>query len=280
MKIRKITSLTALISFVLMILTSVILFIVPQGRVAYWSDWRFLGLSKTDWGNVHINMGLLFLLALGVHLYYNWKPILSYLKNKRKQIKIFTAEFNIAFILTTFFVVGSYFLIPPFNWVMAFNDHLKDAAANKYGEPPYGHAELSSLKIFAKKVDLDLQQSLERLNLSGIQVTGTEQSLLTIAKRHHISPQDVYLKMKPVQTQQATASFTWPEMPPPGFGRKTLAEIGSQYNLSLPNLLHSLSGQGIEAVAEDSIKTIAQETGKDPIEIYEMVRAVALQMSR
>jgi hypothetical protein len=40
MKLRKITSLTALLSFVLMLVTSIILYIVPQGRVAYWADWR------------------------------------------------------------------------------------------------------------------------------------------------------------------------------------------------------------------------------------------------
>ena len=51
MKMRKITSLTAALSFLLMVLTSIILYIVPQGRVAYWADWRLWGLSKTDWGN-------------------------------------------------------------------------------------------------------------------------------------------------------------------------------------------------------------------------------------
>ena len=54
MKIRKITSLTALVSFLLLILNSVILYIVPQGRVAYWSDWHLWGLNKTEWGNQHI----------------------------------------------------------------------------------------------------------------------------------------------------------------------------------------------------------------------------------
>jgi len=46
MKIRKITSLTALVSFVLEVITSVILYIVPQGRVAYWADWHLWGLNN------------------------------------------------------------------------------------------------------------------------------------------------------------------------------------------------------------------------------------------
>lgn len=77
MNMRKITSLTAALSFMLMVLTSVILYIVPQGRVAYWADWRLWGMSKTDWGNIHINLGLLFLLAGFLHIYYNFCEDLS-----------------------------------------------------------------------------------------------------------------------------------------------------------------------------------------------------------
>ena len=87
MKMRKITSLTALVSFLLLILNSVVLYIVPHGRVAYWSDWHLWGLNKTEWGNQHIIIGILFLLALFLHIYYNWKPIVSYLKNKARQLK-------------------------------------------------------------------------------------------------------------------------------------------------------------------------------------------------
>jgi len=107
MFIRKTTSLTMLISFVLLVLTSVILYIVPQGRVAYWPDWHLWGLSKTQWGNLHINLGFLFLLAGFLHLFYNWKPMMAYMKNKAKKLKVFTANFNIAMILTVVISVGT-----------------------------------------------------------------------------------------------------------------------------------------------------------------------------
>jgi hypothetical protein len=67
--IRKVTSLTAALAFILMVLTSIVLYIVPQGRVAYWADWRLLGLTKTDWGNININLGLLFLITAP----WNWQ---------------------------------------------------------------------------------------------------------------------------------------------------------------------------------------------------------------
>ena len=46
MKIKKIASLTAALSFIMMVLTSFILYIVPQGRIAYWADWHLEGLGS------------------------------------------------------------------------------------------------------------------------------------------------------------------------------------------------------------------------------------------
>ena len=103
-KLRRITSLTALLSAVFILLTSVVLYVVPQGRVAYWADWRLGGLTKTQWTNLHINLGVLFLLAVVLHVYLNWKPILSYLKTKTRKMRILTREFNVAMGVTAVFL--------------------------------------------------------------------------------------------------------------------------------------------------------------------------------
>ena len=185
---RRITSLTAALTFLLVVLTSIVLYIVPQGRVAYWADWRLWGLSKTDWGNIHINLGFLFLIALGLHIYYNWKPLMAYLKDKARRFKLFTREFNIALAITVLCTIGSYFLIPPFSWVMALNDHFKETASAKYGEPPYGHAELSTLKSFTGKMNLDLASSLVLLEESGYSDASADATLAEIAKRKRRRP--------------------------------------------------------------------------------------------
>lgn len=188
-----------MVAFLLMLLTSIILYIVPQGRVAYWADYRRWGLTKTDWGNIHINLGLLFLIALFLQIYYNWKPLISYLKNKAKEIKVFTPEFNIALIVVILFTAGTYFLVPPFSWVMTLNDHFKDTGAEKYGEPPYGHAELSSLKTFTKKMNLDLAKSMELLDKAGYPVENSDITLDTIGRRYNIPPQLIYQTIKPAE---------------------------------------------------------------------------------
>jgi len=153
MNIRKTTSLTAGLSFVAMMVTSVILYIVPQGRIAYWADWRLWGLSKEQWGNIHINTGILFLLALGLHIYYNWTPIKNYLKNKAKNLIIFTKDFNVALFLTLICILGTHFEIPPFSSILAVSESIKDKPANRILIPTYVLSCQCTMENFWDHVD-------------------------------------------------------------------------------------------------------------------------------
>ena len=277
MNLRRLTSLTAALSFVLMVLTSVVLYIVPQGRVAYWADWKLWGLTKTDWGNIHINLGLLFLVALFLHVYYNWKPLMTYLKDKARRVRIFTAEFNAALIVTIVFVVGTYLMLPPFSWVMSLNDHFKDSGAVKYGEPPYGHAELSSLKTFAKKLNLDLAKSMDLLKEAGYPVDDSGVTLQALGKRYGVPPQRLYETIKPASiesTAQAEGKSTFPESPPPGTGNLTLADFCAQYNLNTKHILRGLKGEGITAFEAATLKEIASQHQMSPIDLFEILKKI------
>jgi len=279
MKLRKIVSLTALLASLLMMLTGIILYIAPQGRIAYWSDWNLWGLDKTDWGNVHINMGFLMLIVISLHIYYNWKPIVSYLKNKAKEIKVFTPDFSVALILTLVCVLGTYLLVPPFNWVMTLNDHFKDTAAEKYGEPPYGHAELSSLKIFAKKVNLNLEKSIELLNKAGYPIEDHTMTLAQIAEKYRINPQGIYSIIKaaalPQNEKKTNGRYGLPESPPPGSGNLTLAKLTTLFNLNKEVILRQLKNSGIEVTEEQTIKEIAVGNKMGAIDIYEAIKEAA-----
>jgi len=270
MNTRKITSLTLFLSFVLLMLTSIILYIVPHGRVAYWSDWHLWGISKTEWGNLHINLGVLFLIAFVFHLYFNFKMIMAYLKNKAKELRIFTSSFNAALLLTLLVCIGTYFMIPPMNYVIDLGNFFTEKADVKYGEPPYGHAELSSLKIFARRVNLDFEKAKELLDNGGITYENDKQTIEEIAKANKLTPQDVYEIMKPAEIKPEPGS-SFPDAPPPGFGRNTLADICAEYNLHLPDILRALQKNNIKAAPENSIKDIAEQNGKEPMGIFEII---------
>jgi len=277
MKLKKVTSLTAMLAFLVMLLTSFILYIVPQGRIANWADWQLWGLSKSQWGDIHINTGVLFLLTLLLHIYYNWKPILNYLKNQSRRLTIFTKEFSVALALVVVFILGTYIEAPPFSNFLALNEHVKEAGAKTYGEPPYGHAELSSLKTFAKKMNIDLKESISRLEKAGYAVKDKTQSLAEIGQINNVPPQRLYLAMKPVPDPAAATNAVakLPDEPPSGMGRRTLADLCKAYNLNPKRMVAGLAAQNITATAELSIKDIAANNKMGPHDVFDQMKTVA-----
>ena len=272
MNMKKITSLTALISFLVLLLNSVVLYIVPHGRVANWADWRLWGLSKTDWGNQHTIIGVLFLIAIFLHIYYNWKPIVFYLKNRAKQLKVFTKDFNIALIVTIICVIGSYYTIPPFNWILEFSESIKNKAEVTYGSPPYGRAELSSLKGFASRTSINLSDGLEKLQKAGIKVENEKQTLLDIAKLNKTSPQKVFMIMKPVETKVALEkSQKMPVEPASGTSRKTVEDICKTYGLDINTVMAGFVAHKIRASADMTLRTIAEQNNIGTEEIYAVI---------
>jgi len=269
--------LTAMLSFVLMVLTSIVLYIVPHGRVAYWANWKLWGLSKTDWGDIHINLGFLFLIALLLHIYYNWKPLIAYLKNKARKLTVFTPEFNVAALITIACIVGTYFSVPPFSWMIDLNGQVKDNGTAKYGEPPYGHAELSSLQIFAKKMNLDLDKSIQMLKAAGYPAANADMTLQAIADRYNRSPQQIYeiiqsAAIVPPSSEKRVGLL--PEDPQPGTGNLTLDQFCNRHGLDMVNVVQGLAGKGIEASGELTLKEIASRSQSSPTDIYERIKAI------
>ncbi len=273
MSIRRITSLTALISFLFILLTSTILYIVPQGRVAYWSDWHLMGLSKTEWGNIHINLGFLFILSILLHIYYNWKPILNYMKDRQKNLKIFTINFNAALIITLLAAVGTFFMVPPFSSIIAMGDKIKDNAALKYGEPPFGHAEEAPLNSLIKKMGLNFKESIAKLETSGIKIDAPDQVFLEIAKKHNMTSKEVYDIIKPVESSSDKRKI--PAIPKPGTGKKTFLQLCSDFQLNADEIIKDLELKGMVIEKDKSIIALASMNNKTSIQLYNMIKEIS-----
>ena len=275
MNIRRTISLTLLISLVPLILTSVILYIVPEGRVAYWSDWTMLGFSKTQWGDVHINLGWLFLIAGLFHLYLNWKPVVTYMKSKAKELRVFTLEFNIGLLLTLFFIVGTLLGVPPLSTILDFGTSFKETAAEKYGEPPYGHAERSSLTTLARRTGLDLANVKKELLAAGVKYQDEEQTVLDVAKNNNLTPKEVWLVMQKAKPEDAPGvKLSFPETPFPGFGRQTLQQICNTYQLDSKAIVVALEAKGLTVDVTQSVKEIANINKSDPHALFEIIYGV------
>lgn len=269
-----------LVSLIILLLNSVILYVVPEGRVAYWADWRFWGLTKGEWSDQHITVGVLFLIAGVLHIYYNWKPIIAYMKNKAREVKVFTGAFNVALVVSLLFVVGTYFQIPPMSTILDISSSIKDSGSKTYGEPPYGHAELSSLKFFAKKEYLDLEKSMELLKAAGLTVSSEKETLKAIAKNNNMTPQQVYDVIKPAnikgnETDGTTVGKSFPDSPLPGWAKKTFEEFCNEYGLKINRLAHTLDEKGIRVDPNSSIKDIAADNDISPMDIFEATQEFA-----
>ncbi len=69
---KKIISLGLLFTFLLGVITGIVLYIMPHGRIAYWNDWRLLGLNKDQWEALHIVFTFLMVFLGVLHLFINW----------------------------------------------------------------------------------------------------------------------------------------------------------------------------------------------------------------
>ncbi len=275
---RGFISFLTLSGFLVMSITGLVLYIVPYGRVAYWVDWRFMGLSKTDWDNIHIISSLLFLVAGSFHLYYNWRALMNYIINRISGGIKLRKELGLATVLSVIVVISAFYHLPPLQYVIDLNEYIKEQwVVSKEYEPPYGHAELTSLKVFAKKMQIDLEKTLAEFKRKGIRVKSTDDSLKVIAAENRLSPMDLYLVMKKYEEKTATPTVEFtPErveelFAGSGVGRKKLPEICSEQGLKLTDVMERLEKAGIKPDKDDTLKKIAERNGINPLEVLKTI---------
>jgi len=278
LSLRKTSSLTALFAFALLSASGIVLYLVPQGRVAFWSEWRLWGATKEGWAALHILLSVLFLAAGVVHIVLNWGPILSYLKDRRLQGPKPSLELALAFGLTALFSAGALGGFAPFRWVMDLNTAVKDQASRSYGEPPYGHAEQSSLKLFCERTSLDPTKAEALLRSAGMTVLGPQDRLQDIAKRNGRTPQQVYLAMKPAERPKpAQAVGQLPEEVAPGLGRKTLDELCREHGLDPLTARTALESRGMKVDPGQPFRALAEANGVGPHDLYATLRAALMR---
>jgi len=273
MNLKKITSLTMLTSVLVMIYTGIMLFIAPPGRIANWADWRFFALSKEQLIALHTTFMVVFIVATILHIIYNWRLMISYLRNSARSLIVFTKEMIIASLITVVTITGTLYEIPPFSTFVSFSADVSDSWIREYGEPPYGHAELSTIQNFSKKVGLDSEQSKKALLDAGIAPDDIAKSLKEIAKANGASPEALYLIMKNAQSNSTATkeekSLAQNGEKYTGLGRRKIADVAQVVGLSTDELIAKLKTIGIDANAEDRFKDIAESNGLSPSDIIE-----------
>jgi hypothetical protein len=267
MKYQRFVSLTAMLSFIVLAISSIILYFIPDRKVTSWTNWNFLGFDKQQWDNLHINLGILFLIMIVWHIYFNWKPIKNYLKEKKK-FKIFTKEFNVALIITTLFTIGTITMTMPFSFLVNIGNGVKSMNSLDNGNPPFGYAEYATLEDFCLITSIDINEAKERLKIKGITVNSTKDKLKFIAFNNNISPKDIFLIIKNNSTR-----VNLPTDIPIGIAQKSLKRLSQEYIINLDKFLQHLKYYNIKAESNTNFKKIAMKNHLHPAQLYNMLLA-------
>ena len=109
------------ISFILILVSGVILYIGPSGKGKPGMVWEIIGLTKQGWQKQHIIFGFTLSILSIFHLsVMNWKAFFSYLKTKAAEGVNRPLELALIVVLALFFGIGTHYNIKPFSSVIDF----------------------------------------------------------------------------------------------------------------------------------------------------------------
>ncbi|MCP5524193.1 MAG: DUF4405 domain-containing protein [Verrucomicrobiales bacterium] len=192
LRIRAFTAVLIAMTFLALAVSGVILFLSPPGRVANWSDWRMLSLTKHDWTGLHVWFSLIFLITAGCHILFNSRPLLNYFKDRLTRRVGFRREWVLAFGVCGLVFVGVRAGLPPFSSFLDFNETVKRSWEDPRGVAPIPHAELLALGELAAKAEVPLEMALTRLEANGVKGATAEIVVAELAAANDLSAQRVY----------------------------------------------------------------------------------------
>ncbi len=267
MKYQRFVSLSAALSFIIIFISSGVLYFIPDRSVTSWTNWQFLGLDKQQWDNLHINLGIFFLVMIVWHIYFNWKPIKNYLKVKREW-KVFTREFNFALLWVTVFAVGTATMTTPFSQLVNIGNGIKATNSLKDGNPPFAYAEYAPLRAFCTLTGIDYDKAANKLHEHHITVPSPKTTLKEIASANGISPRDIYNIIKEPDTR-----FRLPTDIPVGIAHKTPKELENEYRMDAGKFIERLKMYGAKADIDMPFKKIARINDLHPAQLYNILMA-------
>ncbi|MCX7782065.1 MAG: DUF4405 domain-containing protein [Meiothermus sp.] len=230
--IRNFISLFLIGSVLLEVASGVALYLAPSGRVAQTMNWELLWLTKTQWEALHTVFGLLWIPILATHIFLNWRPILSYLKNRTTKAFAFKNELMAALALVLFFALGSLYNWPPVSQVMALGESMSNFWENQGRATGYFIPEETIIH---------------------------PETAATPA----VQPTNPTTPSEPTLPSVVTTKR--------GFGKYTVQSWAEENKVELQTALKRLADLGINANANESLLALSGRSGKLPSELAAII---------
>ena len=173
------------------IISGIILYFAPAGRVAFWVDWHFWGLTKKQWQATHTVSSFFLMIFIIWHLILNWKVFVNYMKDKAKKISFTVPELSSSILIAIVLTVMSIYSIPPVSYIMDFGDYLTASWETKTTSPIIPHAERLTLEEFCAKINLPVERAIRRLTAYNVKNVSADKTLEEIAKKNNLAPKDI-----------------------------------------------------------------------------------------
>lgn len=190
-------SIGLLMSFIVMFVSGVVLYIAPEGSLSRWIGWDVLNLTKKQWEHQHTIFSYLFILFSVFHIFkINWGYLLSYFIVEKLKISNLR-EILIAIIITVFVFTGTLFNINPFKYVIQLESEISEKHSENVEMPNIPDAEKLTLKEFSEKV-LNIDYSILKSKLGELDLEGVDENILVndFCKLNDLTPEELYKILK------------------------------------------------------------------------------------
>lgn len=288
---RALASVMSALTFIAMSVTGLALFVTPPGRFAHWTGWTLASLTKDQWGALHIWFSLVFMVAALLHLYLNWRPMVSYFKDRLGKAFALRWEWVLSLVICVVVFWGTLAHITPFSNVLAWNEQIKYSWEESAQRAPIPHAELMTLGELAEKTEgLDAETMLSNLRENGIEVESAEVVLGDLAQQNGMTPNRLYNLATGQQGGRAggggrglggrgghggsggAGSGFGGGGGGRGMGRLTLQQYCDQEGLDVQIALERLQAEGLEAKETMTIRDIAATGNLHPSALRDVLQ--------
>ncbi len=266
-KWRGVATFMLIMALLVEVISGIVLYITPPGRYAHWTNWTLWGLSKEGWGAMHTIFGYLLLIIIAGHLYYNWRVIVAFVWSKVRHTFNLKRELAVATVISLAVFLGTFWNLPPFSTVMNFGEKAKHSWEQR--DPTYARGRgrgFASPSVALAKEDghnYTANSGSGCAQPSAPRITENRGNGAQGKGRNAFSPGVAHAETMP-STQRGG-----------GLGRKTLDMVFSDYGIPMDEGLSRLKSQGIEAKATDTVRDLADRSGKRPSEIIGMATGTA-----
>ncbi len=191
-RLRAFISLSLFGAFVAASTAGLALYLRPEGSLAAWTGWHFLGLDKKGWEGVHtIFVGLLLVLG-AVHVVLNGKALLAHLRSRAGRLLRAPVELGAAVLLMALFLGAALFQWPPLWSLMDIRADVKSGHYSVTIPPPAPEAEKLGLADVCALAGIPYETAAARLAAAGMRADDPKATLAALAKASGSTPERIY----------------------------------------------------------------------------------------